>query len=94
MCVVTGPTHGKAVVCVIGEITIYPEDRSKFRIENTDGTLCTHIVGIDEKWLESESMRFLLKFSIFLGYRIFSSIFKISSFLLIVFLQFLSDFRF
>lgn len=54
------PSHGKAVVCVIAEETVYPEERSEFRIENMDGSLCTHIVGIDKNWLKPESMASIL----------------------------------
>ncbi|XP_044265080.1 probable chitinase 2 [Tribolium madens] len=49
----TGPSHGKVVVCYLGTWSVYRLGRGSFTIEHLDPTLCTHIVysfaGLDEK---------------------------------------------
>lgn len=42
--ILSGPTHGKIVVCYIGTWAVYRPDRGSFSIEHIDPTLCTHLV--------------------------------------------------
>nr|XP_023030252.1 probable chitinase 2 [Leptinotarsa decemlineata] len=41
---VTGPTHGKIVVCYLGSWAVYRPNRGSFAVEHLDPSLCTHII--------------------------------------------------